>query len=174
MGAEFERGLKEWDTLPKKKRTEMEGCFKLMDSDGSGEIDESEMKQVLNTMGLVTQEAEECVLTLMKMVDRDGDGTLGLDEFKVLMVLALKQPTGEEQEEEIKYFFEKFDEDKSGYVTIAEMAEQFAQLGCPLEEEEIRDIVYDCFKRPMEKMTQEQFYDWIQKTDNLLAEAGSE
>ena len=35
----------------------------------------------------------------------------------------------------------RFDEDKSGHVTIAEMAEQFAQLGCPLEEEEIRDIV---------------------------------
>jgi Ca2+-binding EF-hand superfamily protein len=172
--AEFERGLKGWMNLPKKKRADMEGFFKLFDSDGSGEIDASEMKQVLNTMGLVTEEAEESVLTLMKMVDRDGDGTLGLDEFKVLMVLALKQPTGEEQKEEIQYFFDKFDEDNSGHVTIAEMAEQFAQLGCPLEEEEIRDIVYDCFKRPMEKMTKEEFYDWIQKTDDLLAEAGSE
>ena len=37
--------------LPKKKRADMEGFFKLFDSDGSGEIDASEMKQVLNTMG---------------------------------------------------------------------------------------------------------------------------
>merc|ERR1719375_913258 len=169
----FEENLEEYKKFPKKKQQEMESFFKHFDRDGSGDIDAPEMQQVLASLGIVGSDSDDATETLMKLVDRDNDGQLGLPEFRVLMTLSLKKPSPEQEAEEMQCFFDEFDSDKSGFVTIQEMAEKFDELGCSLDEEEIRDIVYETFKKPKEKLTCEEFTYWVKLTeDQMNAERG--
>jgi Ca2+-binding EF-hand superfamily protein len=164
----FAEELEEYKKFPKKKQQELESFFKHFDRDGSGDIDAKEMQQVLASLGIVGDDGDEATETLMKLVDRDNDGQLGLPEFRVLMTLSLKKPSPEQEAEEMQCFFDEFDADKSGFVTIQEMAEKFDELGCSLDEEEIRDIVYESFKKPMEKLTCEQFTHWVKMTEDQM------
>jgi Ca2+-binding EF-hand superfamily protein len=164
----FAEELEEYQKFPKKKQQELESFFKHFDRDGSGDIDAKEMQQVLASLGIVGEESDDAVDCLMKLVDRDNDGQLGLPEFRVLMTLSLKKPSPDQEAEEMQCFFDEFDADRSGFVTITEMAEKFDELGCSLDEEEIRDIVYETFKKPMEKLTCEQFTYWVKVTEDQM------
>jgi Ca2+-binding EF-hand superfamily protein len=164
----FAENLEEYKKFPKKKQAEMENFFKHFDRDGSGDIDADEMKQVLQSLGDFGDEIDDLVKTLMSLVDRDGDGQLGLPEFRVLMALALKKPSPEEEKDEMECFFNQFDDDRSGFVDIPEMKKKFDELGCNLDEEELRDIVYETFKKPKEKLTCEEFTFWVKMTEDQM------
>eukprot|EP01043_Picozoa_sp_COSAG02_P046569 COSAG02_NODE_4370_length_5442_cov_338.841475_1_plen_851_part_00 len=53
--------------------------FSAVDDDGSGELDQSELKQILNNQGVFL--TDEKLATVFKQVDRDGGGTVDVDEF---------------------------------------------------------------------------------------------
>jgi len=168
--SEFSNGLNQFKKLPKKKQLEMESTFKVFDSDSSGSIDGSEMQGILATIGIVTVNAEETVGHLLRLVDRDGNQQLNLEEFKVLMVQALLPPGPEQEALEMASFFDKIDSDASGKISMAELARSFREMGCQLDEGEFRDIVYDCFRRPMEDMSKDEFSEWVKSTEERLDE----
>merc|ERR1712146_224278 len=81
----FAKCMEKFKALPKKKQAEMEGIFKVFDSDNSGHIDREEMMEVLASMGIVSDSASESVTRLLGLVDRDDSDEIDMDEFKVLM-----------------------------------------------------------------------------------------
>ena len=59
------------------------GVFRRFDADGSGAIDQAELMQALNALGLQSDAAGTAAV--MKKYDQDGNGTLSLPEFRMLV-----------------------------------------------------------------------------------------
>lgn len=61
----------------------MDQIFKMIDSDGSGGIDESELMRFFNMVG--DGGDKEFVRELIREVDGDSDGVISYEEFKTMM-----------------------------------------------------------------------------------------
>ena len=59
---------------------EMKKFFDEVDTDGSGQVDASELKNIMAAMG-VTLTDEECNAKLAR-IDKSGDGKISFEEFK--------------------------------------------------------------------------------------------
>jgi len=93
----------------------------------------------------------------------------------VLMTMSLRKQSDKEEEADLKELFQKFNKpeivlDAEGneipgqqdeYVDIKEMCDFFAAKGCQIEEEDVREILYETFKRPIEKLDESNFIFWI-------------
>eukprot|EP00117_Sycon_ciliatum_P035672 scpid86078/ scgid26993/ Calcium-dependent protein kinase 4 len=60
----------------------LQAAFKMFDKDGSGTITGSEIKEVLNFGGNMSEEATNLIL---KQVDANGDGEISYEEFVLMM-----------------------------------------------------------------------------------------
>jgi len=66
---------------------EIRDIFSMYDSDGSGELDESEFIEVLKATGFTEEEAE----LIFKEVNTDGDGGVSIAEFETWWMLSQRQ-----------------------------------------------------------------------------------
>ena len=84
MLAEAASGTRSPPRTPSKEEVEMkqlmtQRMFSQIDTDGSGLLDEGEMKVLFKNLGLeLTQEQEDFI---MKEIDEDGSGEIDFDEF---------------------------------------------------------------------------------------------
>ena len=58
------------------KKAEEEKRFRMIDADGSGELDLDELRAGASILGITKDEAE----TLFREMDTDGGGTISMDE----------------------------------------------------------------------------------------------
>ena len=91
-----------------------------MDINGDGDIQTSEMESMLMQEKIKLRMSEKEVRTLVKELDRDGDGTIDVAEFldtvgsgskRDVIHKALVKRSG------IRKAFEKYDKDGNGYIT---------------------------------------------------------
>jgi hypothetical protein len=67
--------------VSKHRRSTLENCFKSLDADRSGEIDRDEIKFALKELGMSVRHVD----SIIREGDKDGDGSLTLDEFIALV-----------------------------------------------------------------------------------------
>ena len=67
--------------MPKSKKRALRECFDLLDADGGGTIDLSEISLVMRALGFSPTAIKQAI----KLGDRDGDGELSFDEFVALV-----------------------------------------------------------------------------------------
>ena len=67
--------------MPKSKKRALRECFDLLDADGGGTIDLSEISLVMRALGFSPAAIKQAI----KLGDRDGDGELSFDEFVALV-----------------------------------------------------------------------------------------
>eukprot|EP01059_Diplonema_ambulator_P004943 TRINITY_DN14693_c0_g1_i1.p1 TRINITY_DN14693_c0_g1~~TRINITY_DN14693_c0_g1_i1.p1 ORF type:complete len:178 (+),score=74.07 TRINITY_DN14693_c0_g1_i1:67-534(+) len=99
-------------------------AFRLFDADGSGEIDQFEMKLAMQSLGWELEQEE--ILEMMKAIDKDESGKLSYDEFEKMMV---ERTEVKDSDEEAKKAFKLFDLDKGDAITVDNMVEVARQLG---------------------------------------------
>jgi len=65
------------------KETDWEGFFKAWDKDGSGSLEVKELVSMMTDepLKLPKDVAEKTAKRIMETVDKDGDGTISLEEF---------------------------------------------------------------------------------------------
>ena len=112
--------------------------------------------------------AGEGMMELYKMIDKDGSGDLSVDEFEVLMALALAPRSEEEEREDMSHLFDIFDEDGSNNVTIDEVVTMLQGLGAPAEEDYLEGTVYECFRKMKTSLNREDFVEWISFLEKKL------
>jgi Ca2+-binding EF-hand superfamily protein len=61
----------------------IQNCFQLFDKDKSGQISKSELKSMLGGGDNITEEVWQ---QLIKEVDGNGDGEIGFNEFREMLV----------------------------------------------------------------------------------------
>ena len=61
----------------------IEGVFKAIDKDGSGDLDHKEFEQAMSRLGLGLTEQQ--IVQCIQVLDKDGDGEVSLSEFMALV-----------------------------------------------------------------------------------------
>ncbi|EOD08663.1 hypothetical protein EMIHUDRAFT_60781, partial [Emiliania huxleyi CCMP1516] len=62
---------------------EVRAAFEEFDTDGSGSLEVKELQQALARLGVET--SSDAARRILDKFDKDGDGTIGLDEFTKLV-----------------------------------------------------------------------------------------
>lgn len=88
-------------------RDQIDSVFDQIDADGSGEIDADELKEALEKMGIKL--TKKNVVTMIGVVDENGDGVVDREEFHTLVAMATlraehKRQAKERQRETIVKF----------------------------------------------------------------------
>eukprot|EP00574_Skeletonema_japonicum_P003658 CAMPEP_0201716630 /NCGR_PEP_ID=MMETSP0593-20130828/2563_1 /ASSEMBLY_ACC=CAM_ASM_000672 /TAXON_ID=267983 /ORGANISM="Skeletonema japonicum, Strain CCMP2506" /LENGTH=569 /DNA_ID=CAMNT_0048206477 /DNA_START=65 /DNA_END=1771 /DNA_ORIENTATION=+ len=68
---------------------QIDRIFKTIDTDASGTIDADELKTALDDMGMKL--SEQCVASMLKVVDENGDGVVDILEFRTLVNIATER-----------------------------------------------------------------------------------
>lgn len=90
--------------------------FRIADDDSSNSIDlHNELPKLMNDIGVILNKTE--LTELIRLLDRNGDGTISYDEFLYQMA----PPLSEERIKWINKAFDKLDVDGSGVVSIADL-----------------------------------------------------
>ena len=97
-------------------------AFSIFDEDGSGDIDKSEFRKLVQTLGWGIPDSK--ISELMKEVDKDGSGTVDFEEFSKMMnnyQFTKDSPISHHLENA----FNLYDKDGDGYIN----AEDFKNVG---------------------------------------------
>lgn len=111
-------------------------AFNIFDRDGDGHLTVKELGIVMRSLGQnpSVQELEEMVAE----VDTNGSKTVEFTEFLEMMG---KQLLEKNIEEEVRDAFAAFDKDKDGKITSAELVHIMKNIGEPLPQEDIDEMI---------------------------------
>eukprot|EP00928_Gymnodinium_smaydae_P047370 TRINITY_DN3160_c0_g1_i1.p1 TRINITY_DN3160_c0_g1~~TRINITY_DN3160_c0_g1_i1.p1 ORF type:complete len:160 (+),score=64.03 TRINITY_DN3160_c0_g1_i1:119-598(+) len=130
-------GGKKQTELTEEQKCEIKEAFDLFDADGSGEIDEQELKIATRALGFDTKEAE--LQEMIAKVDADGNGAISYDEFLAMMASKI---LNRDPHDEIMRVFRLIDQGPpEGLITLAKLKRVAEQLGETLTDEELQSQI---------------------------------
>lgn len=114
--------------------------FNENDSDNSGAVDKTELRELLNNVGIVP--LKHVLEQVMEEVDEDGSGTVGFDEFeKVMEILRVREGFTKSEVEEFEHAFKKFDRDGSGEIDTDELIGILGWLGYTQSDAVVKEVL---------------------------------
>ena len=120
---------------------EYRAAFDAFDADGNGQVDKSELKSMLERLGLSL--AMEKTNALFAAYDRDRNGTIDFDEFEELLYTAGLDPLGM-SDDELLSAFNAADADGNGVIDREELQALLERLGQP-QAKETTDALFDMY-----------------------------
>ncbi|CAF3945603.1 unnamed protein product [Rotaria sp. Silwood2] len=108
---------KAFDDISPEELAELREAFRVFDQNGDGSITLSELRIVLDQMGL--DPTEEELQDMIREVDEDQSGTISFVEFVDMVKKAVD--TNKSSREELFRAFQVFDLDQNGFITMEEL-----------------------------------------------------
>ncbi|KAH1185999.1 hypothetical protein KIL84_018748 [Mauremys mutica] len=122
--------------LTEEQIAEFKEGFLLFDKDGEGTITTGELGSIMLSLGQNSTEAK--LQDMIGELDLDGSGTIDFPEFLSMMARKMRDT---DSEEEIREAFHVFDEDRNGYISVAELQQIMTNLGEKLTDEEVDEMI---------------------------------
>ena len=138
----------------------MKNIFKMFDQDDDELINMEEMRGIFNQMGQDPSEDE--LIDMLVEVDEDQNGTIEIEEFKVMIDKMM-----EDSDDLVIEAFKVFDADQDGKIKKAEFTNVMMKLGENLTEKEIDQIYREADDDDNGYITFDEFNTVYQ---NLIAE----
>eukprot|EP00746_Dinoflagellata_sp_MGD_P168426 gnl/MRDRNA2_/MRDRNA2_99885_c0_seq1.p1 gnl/MRDRNA2_/MRDRNA2_99885_c0~~gnl/MRDRNA2_/MRDRNA2_99885_c0_seq1.p1 ORF type:complete len:922 (-),score=194.46 gnl/MRDRNA2_/MRDRNA2_99885_c0_seq1:471-3236(-) len=114
--------------------------FQEYDVDGSGAVDKTELRDLLNRVGITPLPA--VLEQVIDEVDDDGSGCVGFDEFeKVMEIMRVREGFTKNEVAEFDHAFKKFDLDMSGEIDTNELLGILGWLGYSQNKEAVNEVV---------------------------------
>lgn len=107
---------------PSHTDSEIDVAFRKADGDGNGAIDVHELAGAMASLGIPPR-SFELALETMRRYDRDGDGSLQLDEFRVLAQEVRRHVQDAEAS------FAAHDTDRNGRIDVRELFSALSAMG---------------------------------------------
>merc|ERR1711871_85902 len=120
----------------KKRKNELLEVFNVFDVSGDGEVDEHELGDLMQALGIDLDKEEKA--QLMKEFDEDNSGSISFDEF-FLYMRRRQSPT--DPQKLVEDIFSVLDADGSGEVSTQEFTDVIQGLGTGMTENDIRGLV---------------------------------
>ena len=127
--------------LTEEQKQEIKEAFDLFDTDGSGNIDQKELKVAMRALGFEPKREE--VRRMIAESNRDGSGTISFETFQEVM--ALKMHARNPKEEAIKAF-RLFDDDETGTISLKNLRRVAKELGENMTDDELQEVIDFCDK----------------------------
>jgi Ca2+-binding EF-hand superfamily protein len=144
------------------KKRELQEMFKLFDKSGDGNIDSSEMTELLKMMGMA--ESKQEVDEIMAQLDKDHGGTVDFNEFFVWMANQDTDDVNEgDVEELVEGIFGMIDKDGNGSITCDEFHDTLVNLGTDLSTEDIRAMMREVDQDGDGDLDKEEFTRMVEK-----------
>ncbi|KAJ3183397.1 Centrin-4 [Geranomyces variabilis] len=139
--------------LSSEQKEAIKDVFNLFDTDGSGDVDVTELQILMRALGLDPQpgEAEQLAATF----DKDGDPTLNFDEF--LQLMSAKMGEQDSRESMLKSF-KVFDTEGRGKIGLKELRRVAQDLGDDPTDQELLEMLREC---DHDKDGEINFDDWV-------------
>merc|ERR1711871_1105688 len=120
----------------KKRKNELLEVFNVFDVSGDGEVDEHELGDLMQALGIDLDKEEKA--QLMAEFDEDKSGSISFDEFSMYM---RRRQTPGDPKKLVEDIFKFIDADGSGEVTAQEFKDVINGLKTGMSEEEIMGLV---------------------------------
>ncbi|KAK4834506.1 hypothetical protein QYF36_023968 [Acer negundo] len=140
--------------------------FKMIDTDGSGQITFEELKVGLKKFGANLDESE--IYDLMKAADIDNSGTIDYGEF----VAATLHLNKFEREDHLFAAFSYFDRDGSGYITADEIQRACEEFG--IEDVRLEDMIGEVDQDNDGRIDYNEFVAMMQKGNGEFGKKGQQ
>ncbi|OAY43028.1 calcium-dependent protein kinase 26 [Manihot esculenta] len=132
--------------------------FKMIDTDGSGQITFEELKVGLKRFGANLNDSE--IYDLMQAADIDNSGTIDYGEF-IAATLHLNKV---EKEDHLFAAFSYFDKDGSGYITLDELQQACSEFG--MEDVQLEEMIREVDQDNDGRIDYNEFVDMMQMGKN--------
>lgn len=146
----------------RRRERELRSVFKLFDKDGTGSVEEDELKAMLMSMGM-HDEAASTARAIMAEIDVDGGGSITFDEFVEWMAMQDGEREDMSEEEMYRSIFELIDRDNSGEVNAEELRETLEALGEGLTHDDVLALVREADEDGNGTIDLEEFITMLQR-----------
>ncbi|KAK7502857.1 hypothetical protein BaRGS_00005806, partial [Batillaria attramentaria] len=114
--------------------------FRTFDKNRDNTISACELGKVLRCLGMDV--TEDDVKTIIKELDKNGNGKIEYKEFKAFMQEEMrKSEEPAEQERAVRMAFRVFDQNGDGFIDVKELKNAMKNLGEPLTDKELADMM---------------------------------
>merc|ERR1712010_47581 len=88
----------------------------------------------------ISEQSKEETRKMIEDIDKDGSGTIDLDEFMTMMTARVGDKNSREEKEKL---FKLFDDDNTGSITFANVKRVAGELGENMSDEDLQEML-DC------------------------------
>ena len=142
------------------QKQEIKEAFDLFDTDGSGTIDQKELKVAMRALGFESKRDE--IKKMIADVDQNGSGVIEYSEF--LEMMTQKMAERDPREEMIKAF-RLFDDDETGKISFRNLKRVAKELGENMTDEEITEMIEEADRDGDGEISEEEFMRIMRKTN---------
>ncbi len=146
--------------LTEEQKQEIKEAFDLFDTDGSGNIDQKELKVAMRALGFEPKREE--IKKLISEVDKDGSGVIDFPEF--LEMMTAKMADRDPQEEMLKAF-RLFDDDETGKISFKNLKRVAKELGENMTDDEIMEMIEEADRDGDGEIGEQEFMRIMRKTN---------
>merc|ERR1712194_621118 len=137
------------------QKADLKEAFGLFDTDGSGAIDATELCTAMAALGFNPKKSE------IDKMDKDGDATIDLEEFMIMLAEMMNQKDGKE---EMLKGFKMFDDDSTGKISFKNFKRVATELGETLTDDQLKEILNEADEDKDGEISQEEFLNVMMKT----------
>eukprot|EP00658_Telonema_sp_P-2_P077520 TRINITY_DN702_c0_g1_i8.p1 TRINITY_DN702_c0_g1~~TRINITY_DN702_c0_g1_i8.p1 ORF type:complete len:167 (+),score=72.23 TRINITY_DN702_c0_g1_i8:210-710(+) len=145
--------------LTEQQKGDLSEAFSLFDTDGSGAIDASELCTAMAALGFNPKKSE--IDKMVREMDKDGDATIDLHEFMVMLASKMNEKDGKE---EMLKGFKMFDDDNTGKISFKNFKRVATELGETLTDDQLHEIMAEADEDKDGEISQEEFLAVMMKT----------
>merc|ERR1712072_1413319 len=146
--------------LTEEQKQEIKEAFDLFDTDGSGNIDQKELKVAMRALGFEPKREE--IKKMIADVDKDGSGVIEYPEFMDMMT---QKMAGRDPREEMMKAFRLFDDDDTGRITFTNLRRVAKELGENMTDEELQEMVDEADRDGGGEINEDEFMRIMRKTN---------
>lgn len=145
--------------LTEDQKQEIKEAFDLFDTDGSGTIDQKELKVAMRALGFEPKRDE--IKKMIADIGKTGAGTIDLQDFMFLMSGKM---TERDSKEEILKAFRLFDDDETGKISLKNLRRVAREIGETMTDEELQEMIDEADRDGDGEVSQEEFLRIMKKT----------
>ncbi|MFH4979493.1 hypothetical protein AB6A40_006202 [Gnathostoma spinigerum] len=146
-------------------RKELEVVFNTYDTNGTGAVPVSALKNVLRCLGFEPRRCEVVDLEAKVLARRKklglSQGIFNVDDLVDVLGSRLNE---ENRMAEMRAAFELFDSDSKGYITVEDLRKVTQELGENLDEDQLKEMICEADSSGEGRVTEEEFYKIMKKT----------
>ena len=140
--------------ITEEQAQEIKEAFDLFDSDKSGEIDTSELKNVLNSLGIDAK--NQTLKNMINDVDKNQTGTIDFDEFIEMLTAKISD---KDTPEDLRKVFDLFiGDDNSQYIEFKHLKRVSKEIGENTTDEELNEMINRADVDKDGKVSFDEFY----------------